>query len=46
MDHSSSRPPVWLLDVDGVINATRPGWHAAPRRSMVHSAQDCGRRRP
>ncbi|MDI6103968.1 hypothetical protein QLQ12_35795 [Actinoplanes sp. NEAU-A12] len=33
-------PPVWLLDVDGVINANRPGWHAAPRRSMVYSAQD------
>lgn len=25
------KPPVWLLDVDGVVNASRPGWHAAPR---------------
>lgn len=24
--------PVWLLDVDGVINANKPGWGAAPRR--------------
>lgn len=23
--------PVWLLDVDGVLNANRPGWGAAPR---------------
>lgn len=22
--------PVWLLDVDGVLNATRPGWGEAP----------------
>jgi hypothetical protein len=27
--------PVWLLDVDGVVNATRPGWHAVPRRAQV-----------
>jgi hypothetical protein len=27
--------PIWLLDVDGVINSTRPGWHAAPRRANV-----------
>lgn len=27
--------PVWLLDIDGVINATRPGWHRAPSRSTV-----------
>lgn len=33
-------PPVWLLDVDGVINATRPGWGAAPRRAPVWSATD------
>lgn len=25
-------PPVWLLDIDGVINANKPGWGAAPRR--------------
>jgi hypothetical protein len=23
--------PVWLLDVDGVLNATRPGWGGSPR---------------
>jgi hypothetical protein len=23
-------PPVWLLDVDGVLNASRAGWSAAP----------------
>lgn len=22
----------WLLDIDGVINANKPGWSAAPRR--------------
>ncbi len=27
--------PLWLLDVDGVINATRPGWHAAPYNAKV-----------
>ena len=27
-----SEPPVWLLDIDGVINANRPGWGEAPRR--------------
>jgi hypothetical protein len=25
-------PPVWLLDIDGVINANRPGWGGPPRR--------------
>lgn len=29
--------PVWLLDVDGVINATRPGWGAAPRKAHAYS---------
>ncbi|MGI5242905.1 hypothetical protein [Dactylosporangium sp. CA-139066] len=28
-------PPVWLLDVDGVINVRRPGWGAAPRRGFA-----------
>ena len=28
----TAQPPVWLLDVDGVLNANRPGWGAAPRR--------------
>jgi hypothetical protein len=32
------RGPVWLLDVDGVINASRPGWGAAPRSGMAYSA--------
>ncbi len=30
--------PVWLLDVDGVINANNPGWGAAPRRRSVWSS--------
>lgn len=30
--------PVWLLDVDGVINAARPGWGAAPRTGTAYSA--------
>lgn len=30
-------PPVWLLDVDGVVNATRPGWSAAPMRRTVYA---------
>ncbi|BCJ41819.1 hypothetical protein GCM10010168_75070 [Actinoplanes ianthinogenes] len=29
--------PVWLLDVDGVLNANRPGWGAAPRRGMAYA---------
>jgi hypothetical protein len=29
--------PVWLLDVDGVLNADKPGWGAAPRRVQVFS---------
>lgn len=28
----STEPPVWLLDIDGVINANRPGWGGPPRR--------------
>jgi hypothetical protein len=32
--------PVWLLDVDGVINAPRAGWHRAPRSIQVYSATD------
>lgn len=27
--------PVWLLDVDGVLNASRAGWSAAPCTSTV-----------
>lgn len=26
-------PPIWLLDVDGVINVNKPAWHAAPHTS-------------
>ncbi|MCM0677649.1 hypothetical protein NCC78_23600 [Micromonospora phytophila] len=32
--------PVWLLDVDGVINANRPGWGGPPRKSQVWSDTD------
>jgi hypothetical protein len=32
MARMSDRPPIWLLDIDGVINANKPGWHAPPRR--------------
>ncbi|MGW0434126.1 hypothetical protein ACWDV4_16500 [Micromonospora sp. NPDC003197] len=32
--------PVWLLDVDGVVNAPRPGWSAAPHRAKVWSPTD------
>lgn len=32
--------PVWLLDVDGVINTNRPGWGGPPRRSQVWSDTD------
>lgn len=28
--------PVWLLDVDGVINAPDPGWGAAPHSDHVY----------
>lgn len=33
-------PPVWLLDVDGVVNATKPGWGAAPRRATAYADGD------
>ncbi|BCY15607.1 hypothetical protein [Actinoplanes sp. L3-i22] len=36
----SSEPPVWLLDVDGVVNAFRAGWYAAPSVVQVYSAAD------
>ncbi|RSM55680.1 hypothetical protein DMB66_35850 [Actinoplanes sp. ATCC 53533] len=32
--------PVWLLDVDGVVNTTRPGWGGAPRKALVWSGAD------
>lgn len=28
-------PPVWLLDVDGVLNASRPGWGGPGRAAQV-----------
>lgn len=34
------QPPVWLLDVDGVVNASRPGWGGAPRKVHVWSPSD------
>lgn len=27
--------PIWLLDIDGVLNANKPGWGAAPRKTNV-----------
>lgn len=33
--------PVWLLDVDGVINARKPGWSARPSRR--HAYASCSR---
>ncbi len=27
---------LWLLDNDGVLNANRPGWGAAPRYGMAY----------
>lgn len=29
--------PVWLLDVDGVLNARRPGWSAAPSAGNAYA---------
>jgi hypothetical protein len=29
--------PIWLLDVDGVLNVNRPGWHAVPRRGLAYA---------
>ena len=29
--------PVWLLDVDGVLNASRPGWGGPPRIRFAYS---------
>jgi hypothetical protein len=31
------KPIVWLLDVDGVINASRPGWSAAPKSGYAYA---------
>jgi hypothetical protein len=32
--------PVWLLDVDGVVNAFRAGWYTRPRMVEVWSTND------
>ena len=29
--------PVWLLDVDGVLNANRPGWGGRPAEGYAHA---------
>lgn len=31
-------PPIWLLDFDGVINVTRPGWGGPPHKANVIAA--------
>ncbi|MER6831967.1 hypothetical protein ABT352_38675 [Streptosporangium sp. NPDC000563] len=36
---------MWLLDVDGVINVSRPGWGAAPRSGNAYSAGEAYRMR-
>ncbi|SCL33049.1 hypothetical protein GA0074692_3478 [Micromonospora pallida] len=33
-------PPIWLLDVDGVLNVTSPAWGGVPDRHQVWSAAD------
>ncbi len=30
--------PIWLLDVDGVLNANRPGWSERPRQAIAYAA--------
>jgi hypothetical protein len=41
-------PPVWLLDVDGVINASKPGWGGPPvsRRIWANGKHLVVRREP
>lgn len=36
--NSSSVNTVWLLDVDGVINGSKPGWSRAPFSAMVQDS--------
>ncbi|GAB6902251.1 HAD domain-containing protein [Kineosporia succinea] len=31
------RAPVWLLDLDGVINGSRPGWGRSPRSTSLEA---------
>jgi len=35
-----SRVPVWLLDVDGVINVSKPGWVGPPSQGMAYYGED------
>lgn len=34
-DGHRERRPLWLLDVDGVLNANKPGWGGAPHRRDI-----------
>lgn len=40
---TAASPAVWLLDVDGVVNARRPGWGQAPRHG--HASAGCAQYR-
>ena len=33
----SASPAIWLLDVDGVLNAAKPGWSAPPRTGTAYA---------
>ena len=34
----SNTTPVWLLDIDGVLNSgSKPGWHAPPKRRYAYA---------
>ncbi|PPK93489.1 hypothetical protein CLV92_110117 [Kineococcus xinjiangensis] len=37
MEQAVEPRTVWLLDVDGVLNASRPGWSAPPRIRSAYS---------
>src|SRR3954468_11461291 len=37
MQDAAPEPPVWLLDVDGVINVRRPGWGAPPFHDVAYT---------
>jgi hypothetical protein len=40
VNHEQASIPVWLLDVDGVLNASRPGWGGPPHQGNAqHGAQ-------
>lgn len=40
MTYAADEKPVWLLDVDGVLNVTRPGWGGPPLYQRVWSNSD------